>query len=73
MHFDCVSHGKTTLQLCHLYMKTIANPIAYPSHFHNFNKMQASKAQKPFKMVPFSSIFFANEGSFNHLSNEFGH
>jgi len=54
-------------------MKTIANPIAYPSHFHNFNKMQASKAQKPFKMVPFSSIFFANEGSFNHLSNEFGH
>jgi hypothetical protein len=56
-----VSHGKTTLQVSHLH-EIIANPIVYPSHIHNFNKMKASKAQKPFKMVPFSSNFFSNEG-----------
>jgi hypothetical protein len=58
MHFYCVSHGKTTLHLSPLH-ETTTNPIAYPFHFHNCNRMQASKAQKPFKMVPFSSIIFS--------------
>jgi hypothetical protein len=53
-----VSHGKTTLQLSPLH-ETTTNPIAYPSHFYNFNIMQASKAQKPFKMIPFSSNLFS--------------
>jgi hypothetical protein len=52
MHFYCVSHGKTTLQSSPLHEIT-TNPIAYPSHFHNFNRMQASKAQKPLKWYPF--------------------
>jgi hypothetical protein len=52
MHFYCVSHGKTTLQLSPLHEIT-TNPIAYPSHFHNFNRMQASKAQKPLKWYLF--------------------
>jgi hypothetical protein len=48
---------KTTLQLSPLH-ETIANPIAYPFHFHNFNKMQPSKAQKHFNIIPFSSKKF---------------